>query len=200
MWPMGAAQFLKARVSAEIKQRVHALAEQQLITESIWLKRLVTAALRDAPGDVSVEVRGGRAGNATLRNVLDAEGQETPGMRVCIRLRPDDRLLLRERAHARGMPSATYVSVLLRAHLRTLAPLPREELVALKRSVAELGAIGRNLNQIARAANSGGRVAGPERDDLRAILRVCEALRDNTKGLIKANARAWEVGHADSER
>ena len=42
----------------------------------------------------------------------------------------------------RGMPSATYVSVLVRSHLRSLAPLPKEELLALKRSVAELGAAG----------------------------------------------------------
>lgn len=198
---MDAALFLKTRVSSETKARVHALAEQQLITESIWLKRLVTAALRDAPADDVGEARGGRAGSTTFRNaVLEADAEETPGMRVCIRLRPDDRLLLGERAAARGMPSATYVSVLLRAHLRQLAPLPKEELVTLKRCVAELGAIGRNLNQIARIANSSGRVAGPAREDLRAILKVCEALRDNTKGLIKASARAWEVGHADGER
>lgn len=197
---MAAAQFLKTRVSSETKTRVHALAEQQLITESVWLKRLVTDALRDTPADESVETHGGSKSSAMPRNaVLDASGDEMPGARVCIRLRPEDRLLLRERASARGMPSATYVSVLLRAHLRDLAPLPKDELLTLKRSVAELGAIGRNLNQIARAANSGSRLVGPAREDLRAILKVCEALRDNTKGLIKANVRAWEVGHADVE-
>jgi hypothetical protein len=194
------AEFLKTRVSSETKARVHALAEQQLITESVWLRRLVTDALRDTPADESAAMRGGSKGSAGSRNdVLDAGAEEKPGMRVCIRLRPEDRLLLRERASARGMPSATYVSVLLRAHLRNLAPLPKDELMALKRGIAELGAIGRNLNQIARAVNSDSRVAGLAREDLRAILKVCEALRDNTKGLIKANVRAWEVGHADSE-
>jgi hypothetical protein len=97
------------------------------------------------------------------------------------------------------MPSATYVSVLVRAHLRNLSPLPKDELAALKRSVAELGAIGRNLNQLARAANSGDRVDAPGREDLRAMLKVCEALRDHVKGLIKANVNAWDVGHAESE-
>lgn len=198
---MGAAQFLKARVSSETKTRVQALAEQQLITESVWLKRVVTAALRDTPDGDSPEARGRRTGNTTSRSaVLEADGEEMPGMRVCIRLRPDDRLLLRERASARGLASATYVSVLVRVHLRNLAPLPKEEFVAMKRSVAELGAIGRNLNQIARAANSGGRVAGPAREDLRAILKVCEAMRDNVKGLIRANVKAWDLGHAEADR
>jgi hypothetical protein len=97
------------------------------------------------------------------------------------------------------MPSATYVSVIVRAHLRNLAPMPKDELVALKRSVAELGAIGRNLNQLARAANSGERVVGPAREDLRAILKVCEALRDHVKGVVRANVNSWEIGHAEVE-
>ena len=108
-----------------------------------------------------------------------------------IRLRADDRILLRERAVARGMAPATYVSVLTRAHLRSLAPLPKEELLALKRTVAELGSIGRNLNQIARAANQGQPVTSPGRDDLKAMLRICEALRDHVRGLLMANLKSW---------
>jgi hypothetical protein len=83
--------------------------------------------------------------------------------RLMIRLRADDQILLRERAVARAMAPATYVSVLTRAHLRSLAPLPKEELLALKRTVAELGTIGRNLNQIARC-----RQPRPARDQSRA--------------------------------
>lgn len=94
------------------------------------------------------------------------------------------------------MRPATYASVLLRAHLRGLPPLPKEELLALKRSVAELAAIGRNINQIARAANEGGRLPASVRDEFRGMLKVCEALRDNTKSLLKANLASWENGHA----
>ena len=96
------------------------------------------------------------------------------------------------------MPSATYVSVLVRSHLRNLAPLPKEELLALKRSVAELGAVGRNLNQIARALNQGGKYSGPGREDLKAMLRVAEGLRDHVKALLKANQISWEQGHAET--
>jgi Bacterial mobilisation protein (MobC) len=87
-----------------------------------------------------------------------------------IRLCTDDQILLRERAAARGMAPATYVSVLTRAHLRLLAPLPREELLTLKRTIGELGSIGRNLNQIAHAANQGQLVTSPGRNDLGAML------------------------------
>ena len=78
-----------------------------------------------------------------------------------MRIRPDDQLLLRERAAARGMAAATYVSVLTRAHLRGLAPLPKAEWLTLEKIVNELSRLGRNMNQIARAANRGERVTAP---------------------------------------
>jgi len=77
-----------------------------------------------------------------------------------------------------------------------VAPLPKEELSALKRSVAELGAIGRNMNQIARAASQGGKPGGPDRDDVWAMLRVAEALRDHVKALLKANLVSWRDSDA----
>ena len=47
------------------------------------------------------------------------------------------------------------------------------------------------------AANQGDRVAAPGREDLRAMLRICEALRDHVKGLIAANLKSWERGYAE---
>jgi hypothetical protein len=45
MWPVGKAQFLKTRVSADIKQRVQHAAGEQLVTESVWLRRVVMGEL-----------------------------------------------------------------------------------------------------------------------------------------------------------
>jgi Bacterial mobilisation protein (MobC) len=185
MWLMAAAQFLKTRIALEEKQRVHALASELLITESVWLKRLVMRALGESA--------------ASLPDAIadQSEPERLPrDARLYVRLCPEDRLLLRERATARGMAPATYVSVLMRAHLRGLAPLPKEELTALKRSVAELGAIGRNLNQIARAVNHAERAALPGPGHVGTMLRIAEGLRDHFKGLLKANERSW-TGHRD---
>jgi predicted DNA binding CopG/RHH family protein len=191
MWPMVATQFLKARVSVEEKQRVQVMAGRDLVTESVWLKRLVMAALRDSQRDShSMDDSAPKAWEEARQGPRDA--------RCYVRLRPEDWLLLRARAAARGMPGATYISVLVRAHLRSLPPMPKDELAALKRSVAELGAIGRNLNQLARAANQSSRVVGPSHDDLRTFLKVCEGLRDHVKALIRANLESWAVGHAET--
>jgi hypothetical protein len=115
--------------------------------------------------------------------------------RISVRLRTDDLLFLRERASARELPTSTYVSLLVRSHLRSQAPLPTAELEALKRSVAEVGALGRNINQIARAVNQQQWPAGPNRSDLLAILRALEGLRDHFKAVIIANLASWEAGY-----
>jgi hypothetical protein len=173
--------LVTARITAETKQRFVEVARRQGLTESALLKRLVDAALAAESGTV---MRGIEPGAPVGRDP-----------RVYVRLRPEDLLLLRERATARSMPAATYVSMLVRSHLRSLAPLPVSELAALRRSVIEIAAIGRNLSHIARAANSGGVPNGPNRADLHAMLRALTALRDHIKALIASNLASWSAGH-----
>jgi hypothetical protein len=181
---MARESLIRCRVSNEVKGLLKAVAAQRQITESALVRQLIEATVQMAT--VS-EAADGVAPTSVVRNA-----------RLYVRLAPEDRLLLNNRAKARAMPSATYVSVLVRSHLRALAPLPKDELLALKRSVAELGAIGRNLNQIARAANHGGRPPGPGREDLKAMLRVAEGLRDHVKALLRANQISWKQGHAQT--
>jgi hypothetical protein len=178
---MVASHFIAARVSSEMKARLKALAEQRQVSESALLKRLLALTL-----DGAVELKLGSPGG--VRRVARAA-------RLYLRLKPDDQLLLAERAAARGMAAATYVSVLVRAHLRHLTPLPKDELVAFRRSIAELGAIGRNLNQIARTVQRGGAASGPRREDVVAMLRICTGLRDHFKATLLANLRSWQVGY-----
>jgi hypothetical protein len=181
---MAAEAFVQCRVTPEVKTLLRVLAEREQITESALVRQLLEVVLRTSAKEGFPKV--------------DALENVSRDARLTIRLAPEDRVLLCERATACGMRSATYVSVLVRSHLRNLAPLPKEELMALKRSVAELGAIGRNLNQIARAANQGAKPAGPGREELKAMLRVAEGLRDHVKALLRANQISWEQGHAET--
>ena len=172
---------LKTWISIETKERFAAVSRHQGLSESAMLKRLVDLMLQTA---AAAEIP-----------AIPAPRRSGGVSRLTVRLRSDDWVLLRERAAARGMPPATYVSVLTRAHLRGLAPLPKEELLALRRAVSELGSIGRNLNQIARVANQGERIGGLGREELKAMLKVCGGLRDHVKELLSANIRSWEQGH-----
>jgi hypothetical protein len=89
---------------------------------------------------------------------------------------------------------------LIRAHVRTVSPLLKEELDAIRRSVAALRAIGNNLNQIARMSHQNCHAAGPNREDLRSMLKICEGLRDHVHGLMRANILSWQSGDAPAHR
>jgi hypothetical protein len=39
---------------------------------------------------------------------------------------------------------------------------------------------------------------GSVREEFRAMLKICEALWDNTKALLKANLRSWSDGHPEA--
>jgi hypothetical protein len=195
---MGCTEFLKARVSPEIKLQVKAIADRDLLTEATWLKRLVLREIRSAnsSGSIAEEIARADIARGHRGAVPKSNGCRRP---VFVRFRDEDRLLLDARAEARGMRPATYVAVLTRSHLRHLTPLPQEEFLALKRSIGELATIGRNINQIARAVNEGGRAPGSVREEFRAMLKICEALRENTKALLKVNEISWETGHAQAD-
>jgi hypothetical protein len=179
---MVANTLIAARVDADTKGRFAAVARLQGLSESALLKRLVDTAL---------------LGTGAVRTpTTEPVDPVAKGGKISVRLRSDDLVLLRERARARFLPTGTYVSLLIRSHLRNLAPLPTTELMALRHSIAEVGAIGRNFNQIARALNQGKEHNGPSRSDLQALLRALTGLRDHTKELINANLASWEAGHA----
>jgi hypothetical protein len=80
-------QFIVGRVSSETKARLRVLAERQHLSESALLRRLVEFVLLKAGlSPILTESPGARS----LR-----------GARLMIRLRPDDLILLRERAACR---------------------------------------------------------------------------------------------------
>src|SRR5688572_21501549 len=190
---MNCTEVVKARVSPEMKLQAKALAERELLTEAAWLKRLIMRELRAASeAGISASTDG-----LGVRRDDVACGPSAGVRRVYVRLGPEDWLLLEARAAARGMRPATYLAVLARSHLRSLTPLPKEEYIALRRSIAELAAIGRNINQIAHAANGGRPIPDSVQAEFRAMLKICAALRDSTKALLKANVVSWSSGHKE---
>jgi hypothetical protein len=182
MCAMTGSAHLSTWISNATKRRFANAAARQQLTESSLLRRLVDQMLASVPDDELAEP----VGPADPRDA-----------RLTVRLVPEDRVLLRERAAARTMPAATYVSVLVRSHLRQLAPLPDRELSALQASVRELAIIGRDLNAMARLLREDARHPVPGRQEVHAMLQVCEALRDHFRALLKANVISWDIGHAE---
>jgi Bacterial mobilisation protein (MobC) len=172
---------LQTWVSRDLKVRFARAARSQGLSESALLRRLLEDLV---PPDRLPDDR-----------LLTPVEKVPAACRVSVRLRADDLLLLRERARARGLPTSTYISYLVRSHLTAQTPLPTAELAALKKSVAEIGAIGRNINQIARAATQQQWPAGPDAAVLSEMNRVLTAMRADIKSLINANLASWDTGH-----
>ena len=179
-------QRLTIRLPSDDRARLQALARDYGLTESALLKRLIDRAIEPvAPHPV-----------VPADCVRDAARAD----RLYVRLYPDDRQLLAERATARGMASATYLAALARAHLRQLAPLPEAELQAFNRCVAHLGAINRHLHQIARYVERGGDASARLHEDLVVFLKTGKAAFENLKETLKANKKSWEAGYETRER
>lgn len=194
---MATTEFLKTRVSPETKRRIRGLAERQFVTESALLKRLVLQELQASEKGGN----GSDSGSGPISVDRQSGGRKAAGgrhQRICLRLRREDLLLLEACAGARGMRPATYASVLMRSHLHHITPLPKDELLAFKRSISQLGSIGRNLNQVVRHMHQG-KVPASVRNEFEMMLKICIGLRDHTKALLKENATSWSTGNAKTD-
>jgi len=99
---------LTSWISRESKTRFSELAKAQGLSESALLRRVVESAMAAVSGISS--------------SAVEPPSPVASSGRISVRLRSDDLLLLRERAQARNMPTSTYVSLLVRSHLRGLYP------------------------------------------------------------------------------
>src|SRR6185437_14685452 len=113
MSAMAADAFIQCRVTSETKALIQALADRERITESVLVRQLLEVVLRTSA-----------VGGSPL---LDEKPTLNRDVRLYVRLDPSDRLLLKERAAAHGVASATYVAALVRSHLRRITPLMKEE-------------------------------------------------------------------------
>jgi predicted DNA binding CopG/RHH family protein len=168
--------FINCRVAQGTKARVRAVAARRGITESALVKELLAAVLQN---------------EAVPEATAQPADRVNRSARLYVRLEPEDWRCLKERASARGMPSATYVSLLVRSHLRGAVPLPRAEYLVLKQAAGELNAMGRNLNQIAHAMTDGAAPGARGLSDVRTMLKVALELREHIRALLDANAKSW---------
>lgn len=172
--------MVSIRLSIDTIGQLSAAAQSQGVSQAALVKRLIEAAIAMSPAPVNVP--------------RPAVAPAPTNAMLSVRLPADDRQLLRERANGRGMPSSTYVAYLVRAHLRARAALPEAEFQLLREALREVGVLGRNFNQIARALNRGKDSRGPEAAELNRLVSALIGLRDSFQALLDANHKSWEVG------
>lgn len=115
--------------------------------------------------------------------------------KVTVRFRDSEMRQLKELASARGMTRTQWITSLVRSRLGAPAQQSdgeREELRAIAR---ELNRIGGNINQIARAANTGEALkAGGSKLGLDEARLALEALQGELKEVLDQTSTYWEGG------
>ena len=172
-----ARQQITAWATPERKGQFAALAASRRLSESKLLGLLIESVLKRNPVDEAGDDRNG-------------EAEEVD--RITLRLRPGDGKWLRLRAQRRGMKYTTYGAALIRAHVRANPPMPIEELARIERSLAEVSALERRLSQIARGMRDEDGVDPGLREELAAVLRTVNEVRQAAREVVKVNRISWE--------
>lgn len=139
--------------------------------------------------DMILKVSGGAEAKPT-----ESRGRgEAKAGKVTVRLTERERNALLERVQLEGYGNPTkWVTALVRAALHKEPVLTDGEVAALRESNRELAAIGRNLNQVARALN----IEFRESDKLKqeAIEKLAERIEQHKElvaGLLSRNMSRW---------
>jgi predicted HicB family RNase H-like nuclease len=174
----GPSPVVKARIRPELHARMRARLLAEDISESELLKR---ALERELSGD-SV---------ATRPTLAPADG---PPSRLTVRMPEYVRDAAAQRAGEKGLRLSPWVCALVQSHVTALPVLVGREIDAVEASNRELAAIGRNINQIARALNEAFFQTERVRLELlRDLAEVIEQNRAAIRGLVKASRNAWRA-------
>ncbi|MDT8880300.1 plasmid mobilization relaxosome protein MobC [Halomonas saccharevitans] len=124
---------------------------------------------------------------------LDGCKGETRSCKLTIRLSPTQDRWLAERAQKEGYSSRTsWVMAMVLAELHREPVLTDAEVSALRESNRELTAIGRNLNQVARALNIEFRESDNlKRDAIEKLVERIELHKEQVASLLSRNMNRW---------
>jgi AraC-like DNA-binding protein len=172
---------LKARVGDEVKRAFHAAAEAHGLTESRLLEKLVETFLK--------------RGDATPPPTPKPEPETAVRSRQAhARLTPAEHAELGRVAATRGMSRGTYLAELFRANVYEQPRFSDVEINALHQAAAQLAAVGRNINQIARALNTSLDEAHRATAlDFEHLKNMIDEQRAYVNDLVRSNMRSWGV-------
>jgi hypothetical protein len=114
--------------------------------------------------------------------------------RIEIRLTQGEYIAMQDVASTAGFSVNRWIVAMIRAQLSFEPQLGEQELRVLAASNSQLAAIGRNLNQIARALNAGDRVEPYRFKVLETLKHEIDGHLDRVNQMIQANVDRWGRG------
>ena len=100
----------------------------------------------------------------------------------------------KEKAKVKGMAPSRWIAALVQSNLAKKPVMADQELLALKANIRELTAIGRNINQMARALNESR--SNTEKVKLDTLALLDDTLKTNLsliRDLVRSSQQVWEA-------
>jgi hypothetical protein len=179
-------RVIGTRVSPDTRAHFVALAARHHLSASSLLAKMIDEVLK-THGENWLDSGGQRSAG---------ESENRPGAadRITLRLRKGDRALAAERAHSRGMKTASYLALLIHNHVRGAAVLPPNELDQIKVTGARLAALERQLRMFGMPNTLPEPVASDLGEAIALVRREVEAAREATAAIVRRNLISWETG------
>ena len=175
--------ILRARVDEELKSLFLHKAEVLNLSESELLRKLVLDFFAQAKNSDTL---------ADVLKAVEPDAENAVNEKMTIRL---PRFLVdaaKEKAKAKGMATSRWIAALVQSSLMQKPVMVDQELNELRTNIRELNAIGRNINQMARALNeSKNNTDKVKLDNLDLLRTYLDRNIDFVRGLVRASQQAW---------
>jgi predicted DNA binding CopG/RHH family protein len=170
---------LKTLVGPLLKTRFQSLASAQGLSESELLRQVVLNSLGE---------------NGSTVAPVDPDPKKSDTKRMTIRLARFLTEAVKLRAKSKSMAPSRWISALVQSNILKQPVMGDIELQGLRTSNRELAAIGRNINQIAKALNETFHERERVRlDRLAELGRAIEGNRLAIQSLVRASQNTWET-------
>lgn len=173
---------LITKVDEDLKKLFQKHSKTKGFSEAELLRAIVIDTLRKEPHTESEQPE-----------LKPAPGKTEPE-RITVRMPGFLMDTAKDRAKAKGMAPSRWIAALVQSNLAKKPVMADQELLTLKANIRELTAIGRNINQMARALNESRNNTEKVRLDTLALLD--ETLKTNLsliRELVRASQQAWEA-------
>jgi hypothetical protein len=178
--PPTAMPHLTTRVEPDLKSRFRSAAKARMLSESDYLRALALGAIGE-PG--------------AKEQPAAPAGQTATIDRITVRIPSFLMDAAKRRARKQGMAPSRWIAALVQSNLTADPVMTGAELAVLQASARELAAIGRNLNQIAKAINA--KIPDDKAMPAEMLTALGAAIKENRaaiRALVRASQGVWEAG------
>ena len=173
---------LKTFVDEDIKQRFQQHSLDKGLSESELLRSIVMEVLLNNPF------------NESEKPDLTLDFEKTETERITVRMPGFLLEAAKEKGREKGMATSRWIAALVQSNIAKNPVMADQELITLKATIRELTAIGRNINQMARALNESRN--NVDKVNLDTLYFLGDSLKRNlsaVRELVRASQHVWEA-------